>query len=69
MGEQPILVDTVKAPFFQEMLARISSVVDPSKIKYIVSNHAEMDHSGCLPQMIELIKPEKIFASKTAITA
>lgn len=69
LGEKPILIDTVKAPFFQEMLARISSVIDPSKIKYIVSNHAEMDHSGCLPQMIDLIKPEKVFASKTAIAA
>lgn len=67
LTEQPILIDTVKAPFFDEMLARIKSIIEPEKIKYIVSNHAEMDHSGCLPQAIEVIKPEKIFASKTAI--
>lgn len=67
LTEEPILIDTVKAPFFDEMLERIKSVIDPQKIKYIVSNHAEMDHSGCLPQAIEVIKPEKIFASKIAI--
>jgi len=46
-----------------EMLSRIKSVVDPSQIKYIISNHSEMDHSGCLPQVIDLIKPKKVFAS------
>jgi flavorubredoxin len=57
------LIDTVKAPFKDEMIARIKSVVDLSKIKYIISNHSEMDHSGCLPEVIDLIKPEKVFAS------
>jgi flavorubredoxin len=69
MGEKPILIDTVKAPFYQELMARISSVIDPAKIKYIISNHAEMDHSGCLPQVIEAIKPEKVFASKMGAKA
>ena len=57
------LVDTVKAPFADEMLARISSVIDPEKIDYIISNHAEPDHSGALPAAVAAIKPEKIFAS------
>jgi flavorubredoxin len=63
MGEKPILIDTVKAPFKEELLARINSVIDPKKIKYIISNHTEMDHSGLLPDMIEIINPEKVFAS------
>jgi len=58
------LVDTVKAPFRDELLARIASVVDPSDIDYIVSNHAEMDHSGCLPDVVDITKPDRIFASK-----
>jgi flavorubredoxin len=64
MGDKPTLIDTVKAPFADEMFARIASVIDPQKIDYIISNHAEMDHSGCLPQAIELIKPEKVFTSR-----
>jgi len=63
MADKITLIDTVKKPFMGEMLARIQSVVDPSKIKYIISNHSETDHSGCLPEVIDLIKPEKVFAS------
>lgn len=63
MADDITLIDTVKAPFMDEMLSRIKSVVDPSKIKYIISNHSEADHSGCLYQMIDLIKPQTVFAS------
>jgi flavorubredoxin len=63
MADKITLVDTVKAPFKEELLSRISSVVNPGKIDYIISNHSEMDHSGNLPEMIEIIKPEKVFAS------
>jgi flavorubredoxin len=45
------------------MFARIASVIDPAKIRYVVSNHAELDHSGCLPEVIAAIQPEKVFAS------
>ncbi|MHB9139865.1 MAG: FprA family A-type flavoprotein [Victivallaceae bacterium] len=63
IDEKITLIDTVKAPFRDELLARISSVIDPEKIDYIVSNHSEMDHSGSLPDMIKIVKPEKVFAS------
>jgi flavorubredoxin len=69
MGEKPILIDTVKAPFKEELLARINSVIDPKKIKYIISNHTEMDHSGLLPDMIDIINPEKVFASIKGVEA
>ena len=67
MADDITLIDTVKAPFKDEMLSRIKSVVDPSKIKYIISNHSEMDHSGCLNEIIDFIKPEKVFASTTGV--
>jgi len=69
MDKKITLIDTVKRPFFPEMLARIRSVVDPSKIDIIVSNHAEMDHSGSLPEAIELIRPEQVFASSMGTAA
>jgi flavorubredoxin len=67
MADDITLIDTVKAPFKDEMLSRIKSVVDPSKIKYIISNHSEMDHSGSLPEVIDFIKPEKVFASAVGV--
>jgi len=69
MAEKVTLVDTVKAPFREELLARIRSVVEPEKIDYIVSNHSEMDHSGCLSAMIDLVMPEKVYASKKGVEA
>ena len=64
LDEKITLIDSVKGPFVGELLARIRSVIgDVTKIDYIVSNHAEPDHSGGLPATIEAIKPEKVFAS------
>ncbi len=68
-GTKNILVDTVKAPFKDEMLGRIADVIEPGRIDYIISNHAEMDHSGCLPEIIDLVKPEKVFASSMGVRA
>jgi flavorubredoxin len=63
LADRITLVDTVKAPFTNELLARVASVVDPSKIDFIVSNHAEMDHSGGLPAVVETVRPERVYAS------
>ena len=63
LADKITLIDTVKAPFREEMMARIASVVDPEKIDYIVSNHSEMDHSGSLPEVIRAVNPKKVFAS------
>ncbi|UCE84244.1 MAG: FprA family A-type flavoprotein [Deltaproteobacteria bacterium] len=63
MADKITLIDTVKPPFQSELLGRISSVVDPRDIDYVVSNHAEMDHSGSLVGVIEAVQPEKVFAS------
>src|SRR5512136_2772522 len=67
MGDHPVLMDTVKAPFRDEMLARVASVTDPKNVKVIVSHHAEMDHSGSLPQVIDIIRPDKVYASQMGV--
>ena len=63
IDEKVTLIDTVKAAFTEEMLARVASVIDPGKVDYIISNHSEPDHSGGLPAVIAATAPEKIFAS------
>ncbi len=55
LDEKNVLVDTVKAPFYLEMLGRISEIIDPSKIDLVVTNHVEMDHSSSLPQIVDRI--------------
>ncbi len=64
VGDEATLVDTVKAPFFDEMLDRIRSVVDPAKIQHVVSTHAELDHSGALVPLLEVAKPSQLVASE-----
>ena len=66
-GEKNILIDTVKIGFENELLGRISEVIDPAKIDIIISNHSEFDHSGALPQIIDLVKPEAVYASKMGV--
>lgn len=70
VADKITLIDTVKAPFKDEMMQRIASVIgDPARIDYIISNHAEMDHSGSLPQVMAEVKPEKVFASVMGVKA
>jgi len=64
LDEKNVLIDTVKAPFYLEMLSRISEIVDPSKIDYVVSNHVEMDHSGSLTQIVERIGSPTVITSE-----
>jgi len=59
------LIDTVKAPFYEEMLRQVKEIVDPRDIDYVISNHVEMDHSGSLPMMMgEAAKAELITVEK-----
>jgi len=69
LADKVTLIDTVKAPFMDEMMSRIASVVEPARIDYIISNHSEMDHTGCLPQVMAAAGPEKVFASKNGVEA
>ena len=63
MDKKVTLVDTVKHYLYDEMLARIKEIVDPSKIDYIISNHVEMDHTGSLPKLLQVCPNAKIITS------
>ena len=52
-GEKNVLVETVEANFFDEYLDNIQSVVDISKIDYLIMNHTEPDHSGSVAKLLE----------------
>lgn len=54
------LIDGVKAPFAKELLERISQIIDPSKIDYVIVNHVEPDHSGGLPQIMQAAPQAKL---------
>ncbi len=63
IDEKITLIDTVKANLKDEMLKRISDIIDISKIDYVISNHVEMDHSGAIPHIMEKIPNATIITS------
>ncbi len=69
LDEKNVLIDTVKAPYYDEMMSRIRSVIDPGEIDIIVSNHSEMDHSGALLSTYNEVHPEAVYASPKGVEA
>lgn len=60
------LVDTVMAGFESHMFRRISEIVDPSRIEYLVANHGEPDHSGAIAEVMRRAPNATLVRSKRA---
>jgi flavorubredoxin len=67
VDDKVALIDFVKAPFAEEQMARISEVIDPGKVDYIVANHAEPDHSGSIRRVIEACPNAEAVATERCI--
>ena len=63
LSEKPTLIDTVKKEFYDEMMERIKSVIDPKQIQIIISNHSELDHAGALEQTVAVTQPDEVYVS------
>ncbi|MDD4212123.1 MAG: FprA family A-type flavoprotein [Bacilli bacterium] len=63
LDEKITLIDNVYHSFTDELIERISSIIDPSKIEVIISNHGEPDHSGSLKKILALAPHAKVYAS------
>ena len=67
--EKNVLVDTVKAPYVDKLIAGVTERVGADGLDYVVCNHAEPDHSGGLPGIMaafpraELVCTAKLFLS------
>jgi flavorubredoxin len=62
--EKTVLVDTVWGPFHQQLIENIAEIIDPAKIDIVVANHAEVDHSGALPEVMRYTPKAKVIVSK-----
>jgi len=62
--EKTALVDTVWGPYSQELIDNIEEVTDIKKIDYVVANHAEVDHSGSLPEVMKYIPDATVVVSE-----
>lgn len=66
-ADKKTIIDTTKATFKDEYLAKVKEVVDPSEIEVIVVNHTEPDHSGSVKYLLELAPNATVFGSKVAL--
>ena len=62
-NEKIALIDTVDPSKESEFLKNLK-VSKIERIDYIISNHAEQDHSGLIPKVVELYPEAKIIANK-----
>jgi flavorubredoxin len=67
--EKTALVDTVKAPFADDLLRNISRLVDLHRVDYVVCNHAEMDHAGSLPQVMQAMPQATLLCDRQCAAA
>ena len=65
--EKVALIDTVWQPFDEEFVKRLKEVIDLKKIDYIIANHAEIDHSGGLPELLKEIPNVPIYCTANGV--
>lgn len=64
---KPTVIDTVDIEFGREYAERISSMMDPLDIAYIVINHTEPDHSGGLAALAAQAANATIVCTEIAV--
>jgi flavorubredoxin len=62
-SERTVLLDAVDPEFEGTLMASLDGV---GRIDYVVSQHAEQDHSGCIPQVLERFPEAKVLATAKA---
>ncbi|MDH4157735.1 MAG: FprA family A-type flavoprotein [candidate division Zixibacteria bacterium] len=61
------LVDTVKAQFADEYLAKVAEIVPLDKIDYLIVNHTEPDHAGAMVRLLDKAPGIEIVCSASAV--
>ena len=62
-----VLIDTVWQPYAKEFVQNLQKSIPLEKIDYIIANHAEMDHSGALPELMKHIPETPIYCTSNAL--
>lgn len=65
--QKTVLIDTVWQPYDKEFIKRLKQEIDLNQIDYIVANHAEIDHSGALPELMREIPNTPIYCTANAV--
>ena len=67
LEDKKVLVDTVWRPHSNEFIENLEKEIDLKEIDYIVINHGEVDHSGCLVELMKKIPDTPIYCTANAV--
>ena len=65
-GEKTALIECAHETYADDFLSNIKSVIGEAPLDYIIFNHTEPDHSGCLYRLLELYPNVTIVSSPAA---
>ena len=65
--EKIALIDTVWMPFAKEFVENLAKEIDLNKIDYVIANHAEMDHSGSMPELMRHIPDKPVYCTANGV--
>jgi anaerobic nitric oxide reductase flavorubredoxin len=65
--EKVALIDTVWMPFAREFVENLAKEIDLDKIDYVIANHAEMDHSGAMPELMRRIPDKPVYCTANGV--
>ena len=67
--EKTVLIDTVWEPYRKDFVKNLKKEVKLEDINYVVANHAELDHSGALGELMKLIPNTPVYCTKAGINS
>jgi flavorubredoxin len=65
--EKTALIDTVWNPFGAEFIENLDKNFSLKKIDYVVAQHAEVDHSGALAELMENIPDTPVYCTNNGV--
>jgi anaerobic nitric oxide reductase flavorubredoxin len=65
--EKTALIDTVWSPFGAEFVENLDKNISLKHIDYVIAQHAEIDHSGGLAELMEHIPDTPVYCSKNGV--
>lgn len=65
--EKTVLIDTVWAPFSDEFMRELPKEIDLRKIDALVINHAEVDHSGAMVDLLAEIPEVPVYCTANGV--
>lgn len=65
--EKTAVIDSIYRPYAKEFVENLKKEIDLKDIDYIIANHAEVDHSGALPELIRQIPDVPVYCTAQCV--